>query len=231
VRIHYVITNGGVAPNIVPDRASVWYYVRALSREAVVDTYNRLVRVAEGAAHMTETQLEIEFMGGCYNTLNNTVLAGLIHQAMCDTPQEEWTEEEKAFAKALNDDMPTQYAVALQETGSPEGTQLHTGVLPIQNRNGYGSTDVGDVAHIVPTATFNTACYCIGAPGHSWQITACSGSSIGEKGMTFAAKAMATFAVRLMEHPELVAEAKAEFDRVRGGKPYVCPIPDEVPVP
>ena len=74
VRIHYVIKEGGTAPNIVPDKASVWYYVRATSREAIEDTYNRLVKVAEGAAHMTETKLEIEFLGGCYNTLNPVML-------------------------------------------------------------------------------------------------------------------------------------------------------------
>ena len=167
------------------------YYVRALSREAVVDTYNRLVKVAEGAAHMTETKLEIEFLGGCYNTLANHTLADLIHKALLAVPQDEWTEEENTFAKELNDDMPAQYEAALKMTDSPEGTQLHSKVMDIVNQNGYGSTDVGDVMHIVPCVMFNTACYAIGAPGHSWQITACSGHSVGEKGMTYAARAMA----------------------------------------
>ncbi len=231
VRIHYTILEGGTAPNIVPDKASVWYYVRALSREAVVDTYKRLVKVAEGAAHMTETELEVELLGGCYNTLANKVLAREIHKALENVKQDEWTEEEIQFAKQLNNDMPTQYQKALMLTGSKEGTQLHTGMLPIVNQNGYGSTDVGDVMHIVPGVMFTTACYAIGAPGHSWQVTACSGHSIGEKGMTYAARGMAHFALELLTKPELVEEAKQEFNTVRAGREYECPVPAEVPVP
>ena len=94
VRIHYVIKEGGTAPNIVPDKASVWYYVRALSREAVEDTYRRLVKVAEGAAHMTETELEVEYLGGCYNTLNPVMLTNLTHDVMEEVERPHWTEEE-----------------------------------------------------------------------------------------------------------------------------------------
>ena len=103
VRIHYVIKEGGTAPNIVPDKASVWYYVRALSREAVEDTYRRLVKVAEGAAHMTETELEVEYLGGCYNTLNPVMLTNLTHDVMEEVERPHWTEEELAFAKILNE--------------------------------------------------------------------------------------------------------------------------------
>ena len=94
VRIHYVITDGGGAPNVVPDKATVFYFVRALTREAVVDTYNRLVKIAEGAAMMTETQLEVELLGGCYNYLVNKVLVDLSHKVMTETKRPEWTEEE-----------------------------------------------------------------------------------------------------------------------------------------
>jgi len=231
VRIHYVITEGGTAPNIVPDNACVWYYVRAPKREIVDEVYARLIKVAEGAAHMTETTLEVEFLGGCYQTLNNGVLVDLTHKAMLEAPQDEWSAEELEFAKKLNDVTPHLQAAALERLGLPAGTQLHTGTGGIETRGNFGSTDVGDVTYIAPGLTFTTACYNIGAPGHSWQITSCSGSSIGEKGMIFAARIMAKFGLDLIEQPELLEKAWAEFKVSTGGKPYKCPIPMEIPVP
>ena len=230
VRIHYTITEGGTAPNIVPDKACVWYYVRALSREAVEDTYARLVKIAKGAAMMTETEVEIEFLGGCYNTLNNKVLANLVKDTMHEIPQEPWTDEEIAFAKALNEQSP-QYKAGCAAVNRPEGTQLYEGPMEIETANSYGSTDVGDVQHIVPGIMIRTATYNIGAPGHSWQITACSGMSIGEKGMNRAAQVMAVSALKVLNDTSIYEAAKAEFDQEMAGKKYVCPIPAEVPVP
>ncbi|PWL61260.1 MAG: amidohydrolase, partial [Oscillospiraceae bacterium] len=230
VRIHYTITEGGTAPNIVPDKACVWYYVRALSREAVEDTYARLVKIAKGAAMMTETEVEEEFLGGCYNTLNNKVLANLVKDTMHEIPQEPWTDEEIAFAKALNEQSP-QYKAGCAAVNRPEGTQLYEGPMEIETANSYGSTDVGDVQHIVPGIMIRTATYNIGAPGHSWQITACSGMSIGEKGMNRAAQVMAVSALKVLNDTSIYEAAKAEFDQEMAGKKYVCPIPAEVPVP
>ncbi len=105
-RIHYSYKEAGTAPNIVPDRASVWYYVRGLSREAIEDAYRRLVLCAEGAAHMTETDLEVEFLGGCYNTMPNRVLTDLAHETMEEIGVPVWTDEEKAFADSLNRQSP-----------------------------------------------------------------------------------------------------------------------------
>ena len=230
VRIHYTITEGGTAPNIVPDKACVWYYVRAMRREAVEDVYARLVKVAKGAAMMTETEVEIEFLGGCYNTLNNKVLANLVKDTMHEIPQEPWTDEEIAFAKALNEQSP-QYKAGCAAVNRPEGTQLYEGPMEIETANSYGSTDVGDVQHIVPGIMIRTATYNIGAPGHSWQITACSGMSIGEKGMNRAAQVMAVSALKVLNDTSIYEAAKAEFDQEMAGKKYVCPIPAEVPVP
>ena len=230
VRIHYTILEGGTAPNIVPDKACVWYYVRALSREAVEDTYARLVKIAKGAAMMTETEVEEEFLGGCYNTLNNKVLANLVKDTMHEIPQEPWTDEEIAFAKALNEQSP-QYKAGCAAVNRPEGTQLYEGPMEIETANSYGSTDVGDVQHIVPGIMIRTATYNIGAPGHSWQITACSGMSIGEKGMNRAAQVMAVSALKVLNDTSIYEAAKAEFDQEMAGKKYVCPIPAEVPVP
>ena len=142
VRIHYVIKEGGTAPNIVPDNASVWYYVRAMSREAIEDTYRRLILVAEGAAHMTETQLEIEYLGGCYNTLNPVMLTNLTHDVMEQIEMPHWTDEELAFADELN--KKSQQYQAVKDSGKLENGPLCTFVEPVAKRDGYGSTDVGD---------------------------------------------------------------------------------------
>lgn len=229
VRIHYVIKEGGTAPNIVPDTASVWYYVRALSREAVEDTYRRLVLVAEGAAHMTETKLEIEFLGGCYNTLNPVKFTTMTRDVMAEIEMPQWTEEEKKFADALN--KKSQQYDRVKASGLLDNGPLCTFVSPVLNEDGYGSTDVGDVQHIVPCVQVMTATYNLAAPGHSWQVTACSGMSIGMKGMLYGAKVMAASAMKLVNEPKLLEEAKEEFKKQMNGRTYKCPIPKEIPVP
>lgn len=229
VRIHYVIKEGGTAPNIVPDTASVWYYVRALSREAVEDTYRRLVLVAEGAAHMTETKLDIEFLGGCYNTLNPVKFTTMTRDVMAEIEMPQWTEEEKKFADALN--KKSQQYDRVKASGLLDNGPLCTFVSPVLNEDGYGSTDVGDVQHIVPCVQVMTATYNLAAPGHSWQVTACSGMSIGMKGMLYGAKVMAASAMKLVNEPKLLAEAKEEFKKQMNGRTYKCPIPKEIPVP
>ncbi|MDR2899826.1 MAG: amidohydrolase, partial [Clostridiales bacterium] len=231
VRIHYIITEGGTAPNIVPDNATVWYYVRAPKRETVEEVYARLVKVAEGAAHMTETKLEIEFLGGCYQTLNNYVLVDHVHKVMEEVQQEPWSAEEIAFAKEINDVAPHLRDHANSSLNLAEDNQLHFGVAPVDTVGNFGSTDVGDVTYIAPGVTFTTATYAIGAPGHSWQIVACSGGSIGEKGMIYAGKIMAKFGLDLIEQPEILKKATLEFKEKTGGKPYKCPMPKELPVP
>lgn len=229
VRIHYVYKEGGTAPNIVPDKASVWYYVRAMSRQAIEDTYARLVKVAEGAAHMTETKLDVEFLGGCYNTLNPVMLTNLTHDVMEQIAMPQWTEEEKAFAKTLNEK--SQQYEKVKASGVLENGPLCTFVEPVEKRDGYGSTDVGDVQHIVPCVQVMTATCNLAAPGHSWQITACAGMSIGMKGMLYGAKVMAATAMKLVDDPKLVEQAKEEFKQSMKGQSYKCPIPKEVPIP
>ena len=231
VRIHYTITDGGIVPNFVPDLAEVWYYVRAFSREVVEDVYNRLVRVAKGAAMMTDTSVEVEFLGGCYNTMNNRILAEVVAESMNEIAQEPWTQEEIAFAAELDAQTPVAAEATRKKYGLPAGTHLYEGPGKVTCFNSYGSTDIGDVMHLMPTAYFFTACTNMGAPAHSWQFTACAGSSIGEKGMIYAAKVMACYGVKLIEQPEILRKAKEEFDRQMEGRTYKCPIPDEIGVP
>ena len=229
VRIHYVYKEAGTAPNIVPDRASVWYYVRAMSREAIEDTYDRLVKVAKGAAMMTETELEIEFLGGCYNTQPNRVLTDVAHEAMHEVEIPQWTEEELKFAEELNKQSP-QYD-KFKASGALDNGPLATDIPEIKTVYGYGSSDVGDVMHICPCIMVRNGTYNIAAPGHSWQITACAGMSIGHKGMLQGSKVLAVTGLKMIENPELVEKAKAEFNETMHGRTYKCPIPMEVPVP
>ena len=230
VRIHYITTEGGVAPNIVPDKASSWYFVRALSREAVVETYNRLLKIADGAAMMTETEVEVEFLGGCYNTLQNKVLVNLIHETMQEVGLPDWTEEELKFAEELNN-VSANYDKMIKSGKIPKDMQIHSEIGPTVDEDGYGSTDVGDVQHIAPGVMFYTATNNIGAAGHSWQITSSTGSSIGEKGMLTAAKVMAVAGIKALEDPNIIEDSKTEFDKVMNGKTYKCPITDDIPIP
>lgn len=218
VRMHYVITEGGVAPNIVPDKACAWYFVRAMDRETVDEVYKRVLDVAYGAARMTGTELEVEFLGGCYPTLSNHVLAQVIQDSLCEVKPEPWTQDEIEFAAALNGD-----------TNLSE--HLHTSVLPLDETPSFGSTDVGHLQHLAPGVMFYIAARNTGSPGHHWQIAACSGHSIGLKGMLHGAKVMAHFGLKVMTNPELLAKAKQEFEEKTKDNPYVCPIPDGIPIP
>ena len=231
VRIHYTITEGGTAPNIVPDKACVWYYVRALSREAVEDTYARLVKIAKGAAMMTETEVEIEFLGGCYNTMANMVLSELVHKNIGAVPQDPWTPEEIQMAREMSEASGQNWENVRRAYNLGENDTLSSTVQPIKFIDQYGSTDVGDVMHLVPTAMFFTASFPMGAPGHSWQNTASAGSSIGHKGMIYGARILAKTVLDCFENPDIVKAAKEEFDKATAGSKYLCPIPDEVPVP
>ena len=229
VRIHYAFTEATGAPNIVPDRASVWYYVRALQRETVEDVYSRLVRIAKGAAMMTDTEVTEEFLGGCYNTLQNKVMLQVVYDSMKEVPMPTWTDEELKFAAELNKVSPN-YKKLVASGVIQEGEEINDKIPPIDHTNLYASTDVGDVQHLVPGILFFTVSSNAGTPAHHWQFTACSGHSIGMKGMLYGAKVMALSAMKLVEKPELVQQAKEAFEEDMRGKEYICPIPAEIPV-
>lgn len=223
VRIHYNIVDGGLAPNIVPDTAGSKYFVRALSREAVMDTFERVIKCAEGAAHMTDTTLEIERLGGIYPTLQNRVLAEVMQKVREELPLPEYTAEELAFAEEMNSHSP------LYEKGVTPAIDAQ--IKPLGNFNGFASTDYGDVMHICPGVQNIDCTAATLSGGHSWMVTACSGSSIGMKGMLRAAKVMAAGAFEMVEHPELLKAAREEFEAAMGNKKYVCLITDEVARP
>lgn len=230
VRVHYAFTNVHGAPNVVPDKASVWYYVRALTREVVVDVYNRLIKVAEGAAMMTETSVEVEFLGGCYDTLQNHVLLNTFLDTYKELPPVAWTKEDKKFAETLNTNNPN-YDKLLAAGVARPGMHIDTNEPKIVAGNSFGSSDVGDVLHIVPGVIVMTPTANIGAPFHSWNITACGRHDLGMKGMLHAAKLLAVTAAKAAADPQIIADAKAEFAAKTRGREYVCPIPNDIPIP
>jgi aminobenzoyl-glutamate utilization protein B len=208
-RVHHVITAGGGAPNVVPDFAEVYYYVRHPEAKVVRDVYRRLVLCAEAGALATETQLEIGFEGGIMNVLPNNVLA----------------EVALANLRRLNDltydDAEKEFALRLQETfDEKKPLDEITRVTDSNGEIGKGSTDVGDVSWVVPTTGFGTACWVPGTPGHSWQAVACGGTSMSRKGMTLAAKVLAATARDLYTQPHLLTAAKTELQRRTDGHPY-----------
>ncbi len=235
-RVHYVITNGGLAPNIVPDKAESWYYVRAPKRHQVEDIYDRLVKIAEGAAMMTETRLEIELLTGCYNTLHNNVIGDVMFAKMKELGAPDFSDSDIAFAKAISQSFPPKQREAAINKYTPEVVaQIKDKYLCdiiIEPRGkgqvSGGSTDVADVSWVTPTAQFTTACDALGTAGHSWQFAAASGMGIGHKGMMLAAKVMALTADEFYRNQSLIDAARAEFEAATEAEPYKSPLPEGI---
>lgn len=205
-RLHYVITHGGTAPNIVPEFAEVYYYVRHPRVEMVHALFERLVAAAEGAALGTGTRMEYEVNHGNWPLLRNDALARLLHDRLAALGGVDYDAAETAFAKAIRETL----------LGDLRPLSAAREILPFKFRQKMGSTDVGDVSWAVPTAGFGTATWVPGTPAHSWQAVAAGGMSIGHKGMVLAAKVLASAAAELFTSPQLVAEIKAEFAERRG---------------
>lgn len=227
--ISYVFTDGGDVPNMIPDRASLLYDLRALRRSTVYQIYHRLQEIAEGAARMSGTKVKPLLLGCTYDLLNNSVFMKLLERCFDEIPQEEYSEKEIKFMRALNED-DREYTKKMRESlGADTEDEIHRGLEPMQMN--FGSTDVGDVSYIVPGITFRTACYPLGVEGHTWKSTACSGHSIGHKGMIRAAKIMAEFTLHLLKNPQILQAAKNEFAIETEEKPYICSIDETVPLP
>ncbi len=206
-RIHYVITQGGRAPNVVPDFAEVYYYVRHPDVKEVKDVWDRIVLAAEGAAMGTETRYELEVTGGVYNILPNEVLSKKMHENMKLVGGISYTAEETAFAEKISESL-GQYSVPLSTAGE---------IMPyVSGTVGSASTDVGDVSWAVPTVGMRAATWVPGVAAHSWQAVACGGTTIGVKGMMVAAKSLAITGLDLLTDPKLIEAAKAEWMAKRG---------------
>jgi aminobenzoyl-glutamate utilization protein B len=231
-RVHCVITEGGKAPNVVPPYAQVWYYVRAPNREQVDFIYVWMLDIAKGAALMTGTSYDIEFLTGCYDTLPNEILGNLLLEKLKVAGAPKFTDEEKDLARELQKTFPPgsiekalqRFEMTREEMGDPlcEVITEPRGLGKVMG----GSTDVGDVSYITPTAEISTCCQALGTPGHSWQNVVTSGSSIGHKGMMLAARAMALAAFELEVRPDILKAARDEFEQKTDGREYVSPLPE-----
>lgn len=216
VRIHYVIPEAGMAPNVVPDYARGWYYVRGKDRPEVEDVYARVLKIAEGAALMTGTKHEVRVNTGVYNYLKNRQVAKLLYKNLQWVGAPRFSEEEQNYAKKM------QTFLGRKETG------MSTVIEPFKEPEGYwggGSTDAADVSWLVPTASLNTACVPLDIPGHSWCVVSAVGSSVGYKGMQAAAKVLSAAAVEVLSNPAVVKRAQAEFEEKTKGFVYKSAIP------
>ncbi|MEQ8486211.1 MAG: amidohydrolase [Pseudomonadales bacterium] len=205
-RVHYVITDGGSAPNIVPERAQVYYYVRHPQAKQVQALFQRVVAAAEAGALGTGTRMQYEVMHGNHPVLPNEVLARLVHDNLTRLGGVRYDEAERAFATelraTLDGDLPPLVAAAQ--------------VQPYAMRQNMGSTDVGDVSWTVPTVGFGTATWVPGTPAHSWQAVAAGGMSIGHRGMLLAARLLAMTTADLLRRDDVRAAAWDEFEARRG---------------
>ena len=211
-RIHYVITSGGKAPNVVPDYAEVYYYVRHPKRDQVKQIFNRVVNAAKAAALGTETKMEYEIIGGTHDLLLNKSLAEVMQKNLVSVGGVNYTAEERAFAEKIQSSFNFKYP-AVDEAANIKPLKVETDA-------GGGSTDVGDVSYAVPTVGLRAATWAPGTPAHSWQAVACGGTEIGTKGMNVAAKTMAMTAIDLFTKPALIQQAKEEFTKLKGDYKY-----------
>jgi aminobenzoyl-glutamate utilization protein B len=220
-RIHYVITSGGKAPNVVPDFAEVYYYVRHPDKVSVVNIFDRVVKAAEGAATGTETSMKYEIIGGTHDLLINKSLATEMYRNLLMTGGVSYTAEETAFALKIQSTLnfktpaPTD-ATTVKSMNEPENASP-------------GSTDVGDVSYVVPTVGFSTATWVPGTPAHSWQAVACGGTEIGNKGMMVAAKTLASMGIDLFTKPAIIEAAKKEFAQSLADYKYKALLGDRKP--
>jgi aminobenzoyl-glutamate utilization protein B len=219
-RIHYVITNGGGAPNVVPAKATVWYYIRAEDHKDVEEYFQWIGDVAKGAALMTRTKVDMQIDTDCHEIVPNTPLSELVLKNLKAVGAPKFTEDDRAFARRLQEPLREEFGT---EFPLPLDEKIYS--LSESARPARGSTDVGDVSWHVPTGGLRTACMAAESPGHSWQNVAAIASPIGEKGIVYASKALAATMVELLESPDAVAAAKSDFEKRMKGRKYTSLIP------
>lgn len=243
-RVHYAIIDaGGVSPNVVQSEASVLYMVRANKVRDSVKLLARVDKIAQGAALMTETSFDRQFIDGTAELVPNYTLEELLYRIFNEVGLPEYSAEEKTLAEALRKtyDVPVAPGIAagfdadiaadVAERTNGLSDALCGFIMPEYHSAGFvaGSTDVGDVSWQTPAAQVHCVTFPFGAAGHSWQNVSCGGTSLGHKGLINAAKIIACAAIELMNDPETLQKARDEFAR-RTKSGYVCPIePDAVP--
>jgi aminobenzoyl-glutamate utilization protein B len=220
-RIHYVITNGGAQPNVVPATAQVWYFVRADTHEDAERNFDWLRDIADGAAQMSRTKVAVHLDTDCHEIIPNLPLSRIVLRNLERVGPPQFDEADRELARRLQEPLRTEFALK-------ERQPLHDTIEPLPKQPYAatgGSTDVGDISWHVPTSGLDTACFAAGSPGHSWQNVAAIGSPIGHKGLLVAAKVLALSAVDLLQDPQTLQDARADFQERMKGRPYTTKIP------
>lgn len=244
-RVHYAITDtGGYSPNVVQSEAKAIYLIRAPKVGQAYELYERVNKIAAGAAMMTETEVEHELIKSCANLMSNRVLEKTLYQAMQEIGVPSYTKEELEKSAQYTSTNPPgadqAYIAVAEDHLIPENQRflkeqknnsLYDFLVPYEDihivKSGSGSTDVGDVSWMCPTAQIYTATWAPGTPGHSWQVVSQGKSSVAHKGMLFAGKSIALAAIHLFEEPKLLEQAKKEFQESMENQTYI-PIPEDV---
>ena len=241
-RIHYAITDtGGTAPGTVQSHAEVLYLLRAAQLPQVKALYERVNKIAQGAAMMTETTVEAKFIKACSNMVLNTELMKVMQRNLEEIPCDFFDEADMDFARKMAatftykdsyfEDVAAQIEdpVQREEILKDKDAPIHTVIIPLlRETQGFVSSDVGDVSWNCPVAQIGTSTMPAGTPMHSWQAVAAGKSPMAHKGMIYAAKVIAASAIDVLEDPEIIRRAKEEFVRRTGGRPYASPIPADV---
>ena len=216
-RIHYVILNGGKAPNVVPDYSHAWYYVRDIDRKSVEDIHKRVLNIIKGASLMTDTEYKLEFVTAVHSILPNITGSKAMQKNLEKIGPPKFTEEEIEFAKKI------------QASCGKEKSGLSVKIEPFDLNpvKGGGSTDVAEVSRITPTVQLNVACMPLNIPGHSWAVVSSSGHSTGHKGMIVAAKVIALTALDFLNDTDLLKRVRDEFQKRTRGDRYQTPLPPE----
>lgn len=238
-RIHYVIEEGGGQPNVVPDYARSWYLIRAPERDQLEPIYQRVLKIAEGASLMTETELEVDFIKGIYNKLPSKTLSDAIAENMRLIGVPEYSDEEMRFAEEIAKSISKEdKRNTLWKSKRPGWEELMEVLIDRtipdawdDGDTSHGSTDVSDVSWQAPTMEFGTCTWVLGTPGHSWQNVALAGMSIGHKSLLFASKVIAATGIDLLTKPGLIKAAWEELERRKAGREYVSPIPADLGPP
>jgi aminobenzoyl-glutamate utilization protein B len=238
-RVHYVIEIGGLQPNVVPDYARSWYFVRAPERVQVEELYNWVLKIAEGASMMARTTLKAEQIEGIYNVLPSKRLSEIVTTNMREIGAPEYDSKELKFMGKLAETISKEdKRENLRMMKRPAWEELMDVNFDQEIHDPWdegevwpGSTDVSDVSWVTPTIEFTTAAGVLGSAGHAWQDVACHGMGIGHKSLIFAAKIIAGSALDLLTKPELLKKVKDEFEDRKKGQKYVSPIPKDLSPP
>ncbi len=220
-RIHYVVTNGGAQPNVVPATAQVWYYVRENAHEDAEANFDWVTEIAEGAAKMSRTKVQVQIDTDCHEIVPNLPLSKLVLRNLQKIGPPKFDAADALLAKHLQE--PLRADFGLKEAKPLNDTIEELPAKPARAEG--GSTDVGDVSWRVPTGGLETVCFAAGSPGHSWQNVAAAGAPLGQKGMLVAAKVLALSAVELLQDPQALKDARADFDERQKDRKYTTRVP------